>query len=358
MTHSQVSKYREIHLIKEPSKIVEVGKKLITSSDYAEVLSGLVLMTGLKCEQLSHESIVEDKTPYSIKLTQRNTQDVTVREIPTLTLADDVLKAVQFIRNNLETNHLNNRSINASFLPRVIKVCEAKFKTLVPLSSKKESRYTYLQRSVYGTIATHWYCPPDVRKIDYLAYIYGQENLLEGKGKMAQENLAINLHYFDYQIGINRQNIEQRVGIKLNEDGVTIIDRFKAEEEHKASEKLLLPIKLPEIDSLNLVELLESDEVSVLFQALMKATNCSPSQLLCSQIFEMIGQDEESHLYVKEGKKKRELPSIINPDLIISAVSKLRKSPTMQEWRKLSPNKIDAQIQAKYSRTQNSSPSY
>ncbi len=76
----------------------------------------------------------------------------------------------------------------------------------------------------------------------------------------------------------------------------------------------------------------------------MKATDCSPSQLLCSQIFEMTDKDGESNLYVKDGKKKRQLPSTINSDLIITAVSKLRKSPSIQEWLKLSPYEIDANI--------------
>ncbi len=154
------------------------------------------------------------------------------------------------------------------------KFAPAKFKTLVPLSSSKDNRYIHIQRSVYGTIATHWYCPPDVSPKDYLAYIYGQEHLLKGKGEVAQENLAINLHYFDYK-------------------------------------------------------------------------NCSTSQLLCSQIFEMTDKDGESNLYVRDGQKKRQLPSTINSDLIITAVSKLRKSPSMQEWLKLSPYEIDANILAK-----------
>jgi hypothetical protein len=214
MTQGKVSRYREIHFIKDPEQIVEVGKRLLTSSDYAEVLSGLVVMTGLKCEQLLKESIVEYKTPYSIKLTERKLSDEQIREIPTLTLASDVVKGFQLIRNTVETNHLDNRGINASFLPSVIKVCETHFKQLVPLSSKNESRYTYLQRSVYGTIAVHWYCPTNVSPIDYLAYIYGQETILEGKGEVVKENLANNLHYFDYQIGINRKNVDKRLGIK------------------------------------------------------------------------------------------------------------------------------------------------
>ncbi|NQZ61953.1 protelomerase family protein [Crocosphaera sp.] len=348
MNQNKVPRYREIHFLKDPEQIVKVGTKLLTSPDYAEVLSGLIIMTGLKCEQLLKENIIEYKTPYSIKLTERNLSDEKVRQLPTLTLADDVVKGFQLIRNTVETNHLDTRGINASFLPSIIKVCEEKFKTLVPLSSLNESRYTYLQRSVYGTIATHWYCPPDISPIDYLAYIYGQETILEGKGKVAKENLAINLHYFDYQIGINRKNVDKRLGIKLNEKGVAVLDKFKPEKEKLSSDNLVLsPIRLPEISSSNLPNLLESDQITILMQALMKATDCSPSQLLCSQIFEMTDKNEQSQLYIKTGQKKRQLPSTINSDLILTAVSKLRKSPTIQEWLKLSPDEIDSHILAK-----------
>ena len=348
MNQNKVPRYREIHFLKDPEQIVKVGTKLLTSPDYAEVLSGLIIMTGLKCEQLLKENIIEYKTPYSIKLTERNLSDEKVRQLPTLTLADDVVKGFQLIRNTVETNHLDTRGINASFLPSIIKVCEEKFKTLVPSSSLNESRYTYLQRSVYGTIATHWYCPPDISPIDYLAYIYGQETILEGKGKVAKENLAINLHYFDYQIGINRKNVDKRLGIKLNEKGVAVLDKFKPEKEKLSSDHLVLsPIILPEISSSNLPNLLESDQITILMQALMKATDCSPSQLLCSQIFEMTDKNEQSQLYIKTGQKKRQLPSTINSDLILTAVSKLRKSPTIQEWLKLSPDEIDSHILAK-----------
>ncbi|MGK7886254.1 MAG: protelomerase family protein [Crocosphaera sp.] len=348
MTQSKVSKYREIHFIKDPEEIVAVGKNLLSSQDYGEVLSGLVVMTGLKCEQLLKKSLIEYKTPYSIKVIERTSSEEKVREIPTLTLANNVIKGFQFIRNTIEINHLDNRGINGNFLPSVIKVCEERFKTLVPLSSSKESRYTYIQRSIYGSIAVHWYCPAEVCKIDYLAYIYGQESILEGKSEIAKENLANNLHYFDYEIGINRNNIDDKRGIKLNKKGVIIIDKFNPQpEEIDNNNLLLLPIKLPEIDSSDLVELLDSDEINVVFQALMKATDCSPSQLLCSQIFEMTDKNEQSQLYIKTGKKKRQLPSTINSDLIITAVSNLRKSPSMQEWLKLSPSEIDGQILAK-----------
>ncbi|MEL4896589.1 protelomerase family protein [Crocosphaera sp. Alani8] len=230
-------------------------------------------MTGLKCEQLLKKSVIEYKTPYSIKVIERTPSDEKIREIPTLTLANNVIKGFQFIRNTVETNHLDNRGINGSFLPSVIKVCEEQFKTLVPSSSSKESRYNYIQPSIYGAIAVHWYCPAEVLPIDYLAYIYGQETILEGKSEIAKENLANKLHYFDYQIGINRNNIDNERGIKLNKKGVIVIDKFNPNPEYIDNNNLLLlPIKLPEIDSSNLVELLESDEVNVLMLALIKAT--------------------------------------------------------------------------------------
>lgn len=39
MTASQVSKYREILFIKDPEEIVTIGKTLLSSQDYGEVLS-------------------------------------------------------------------------------------------------------------------------------------------------------------------------------------------------------------------------------------------------------------------------------------------------------------------------------
>ena len=168
-------------LIREPEKVVEVGEKLLKSEDLSEVMAALVLMTGLKCELLLTSTNINFKTAYSIVFIDQTSPTEAPREIPTLTLAENVIKAINFIRNTIETNHLDSRTINGNYLPSVINACDRHFKKLIPNSSRKDSRYTQIHRAVYGTLATHWYCPPDVSSTDYKAYISGQEKIIEFK---------------------------------------------------------------------------------------------------------------------------------------------------------------------------------
>ncbi|MGB5768591.1 MAG: protelomerase family protein, partial [Crocosphaera sp.] len=112
-----------VQLIREPETVIEVGKKLLNSEDCSEVMAALVLMTGLKCELLLTATTFDLKTAYSVVFTDPTSSEEVSREIPTLTLAENVIKAINFIRNTIDTNHLDSRTINASFLPSVINAC-------------------------------------------------------------------------------------------------------------------------------------------------------------------------------------------------------------------------------------------
>lgn len=345
------------HLIREPDKLVSVGEQLLESEEWSEVTAGLVLMTGLKCDELLKTGTLTVKAAYSVFLT--STEELS-REIPTLTLAENVIKAVKFIRNTIDTQHLESRSINASYLPSVIEACESHFKGLIPNSITKDNRYTQIYRSVYGTIATHWYCPPEIHPLDYRIYICGQEEMMVGKPEDVQEKIAIQLHLLDYKIGQNQKKLDERLGIKLGEPGVSIIDKFQPvdpseivaetpnEEESKltASPETVSEQREEPVETESNSEMLLSETITAMFKDLLQATGCTPSQLLLGKIFEVTSKDGEAQLFLKEGKRKQAIPNVVESEPILQGISKLRKEPQIQEMMKLSPQEIEEKFLA------------
>ena len=211
---------------------------------------------------------------------------------------------------------------------------------LIPNSSRKDSRYTQIHRAVYGTLATHWYCPPDVSSTDYKAYISGQEKMIEGKEDPIKEKIAVQLHYYDYQIGVNRKNIDERVGIKLNNPSVKIIEKFKSSDRLNRAEISNVLESLSQLSSLPdeitdpkelIILQLKSEDIQEVLEGLKQATGCTPKQLILGNIYEVTSKDGEVQLVLKEGKGKQILPNCVEGQTIITAISKLRKAPSSQE---------------------------
>ncbi len=168
-------------LLTDPNKIVAVGSTMLNSSNWSDVIGGLVLMTGLKCSDILQTGIFEKHSKFSVMFSQLKNGQLQQWEIPTLTEADNVLKAIRELRNSIDTTRLDLKTINASYLPSVIKSCDSHFDLLIPNHQKNDNLYTHLYRSVYATIATYWYCPPSLDPIDYQAYIRGQVAALQLK---------------------------------------------------------------------------------------------------------------------------------------------------------------------------------
>ena len=104
------------------------------------------------------------------------------------------------------------------------------FRDLVPTRDGKTNLYTHLFRAVYATIATHWFCPPTVSDLEFRAYIQGHFKVLDETNRHKQTDMASQRHYWDYKISDGHGNIDGRVGIRLNEDGVSVIRHFAPKE--------------------------------------------------------------------------------------------------------------------------------
>ena len=103
------------------------------------------------------------------------------------------------------------------------------FNDLVPTRDGKDNLYTHLFRSVYSTIATFWYCPPQVPELEYRAAIQGRYKVLEEGQADLRQSLAASRHYFDYEIADKfiAAHKGQRKGVRLDLPGVEVISAFR-----------------------------------------------------------------------------------------------------------------------------------
>jgi Telomere resolvase len=125
-------------------------------------------------------------------------------EIPTLAPAAQVLAAIHRLQAELEIADLVTvyrsrkgayQAVNLRYNEPIAWRCHALFADLVPTRHDRIDLYTTLFRSVYATIATHWFCPEHVSAHDYMAEIQGHFTLAPDGRKLP--NLIARQNYND-----------------------------------------------------------------------------------------------------------------------------------------------------------------
>jgi hypothetical protein len=223
---------RTTQLISNPDAIVETAIKLIKSYDWSEIAAGLAVLTGRRSTEVIKTAQFEYKSEYSVlfsgSLKRRGEPVECVFEIPTLCQARLVIGAIANMRKFLgsKIQDLSLQQISGQYSRSVSKKCDRHFEMLVPNRTGKDNLYTHLFRAVYATIASYWYCPPTVPENEYRAAIQGHYQILDEKNPELRRSLEAGRHYHDYKIADGRGNIDGRLGIKLGQPGVEIIEAF------------------------------------------------------------------------------------------------------------------------------------
>lgn len=223
-----------IQLIDDPQAIVDKATELLDSREWSEVAAGLAVLTGRRSSELLHTANFTYKTAFSVIFTgalKRRGEPVTLRfEIPTLASADKVIAALSKVRAYVDTEGMDNRQVNDKYGPGVVKACDRHFCELVPHREGRDNLYTHLFRCIYARIATHFYAPPTLSDIEYMATIMGHFQILDAKNPTLKRSLVSSRHYNDYRIGDGRGNIDGRQGIKLGLPGVEVIEVFRKQQ--------------------------------------------------------------------------------------------------------------------------------
>ena len=223
---------RETKFITNPEAIVNKARELIKSNYWSDMAAGLAVVTGRRVSEVLKTAEFSYKTKYSITfsgaLKRRQERVECVFEIPTLVEAQEVIDTLTKLRKHLgkEIELLSPRQLSGGYSRKVSEVCNSEFASLVEKRKDKDNLYTHLFRSVYSTIAAHWYCPPKIPVIEYRAAIQGHYQVLDETNPQLIRAIAADRNYFDYQIGNGKGNIDGRLGIKLTLPGVKVIEEF------------------------------------------------------------------------------------------------------------------------------------
>ncbi len=203
-------------------------------------------MTGRRSSEILATAEFEAKTKWSVVFTgalkrRGETQRLSF-EIPTLTTAQRVVEALAKLRKLVDTQGMDAEEVNDKFSKDVAQGCDRMFADLVPLREGRDNLYTHLFRSIYATIATHWYCPPRVSDLEFKAQIQGHFQVLDEQNPQLRRSLAASRHYSDYEVGDGNGNRDGRKGIKLGYAGVQVIEAFRAAIEAKELDELDEPM--------------------------------------------------------------------------------------------------------------------
>ena len=227
----QVARRNEnVVLLENPDAIVAQAVRLLESREWAEVAAGLVVLTGRRSSEILGTAQFQPKSQWSVTFTgalkRRGESQQLSFEVPTLTTAERVVKALGKLRQICSTEGLTAGQINQKYAQAVATACDRHFSAIVPNRDGRDNLFSHLFRSVYAAIATLWYAPPTVDANEYKAAIQGHYAILDAADGTLKRSLAASRHYNDYKIGDLNGNIDGRQGIKLGYGGVEAIEVF------------------------------------------------------------------------------------------------------------------------------------
>jgi hypothetical protein len=218
--------------LENPDAIVAKAVKLLDSPEWADVACGLAVVTGRRLNEVLKTGEFERKSHWIVTfrgaLKRRGETVPLVFEIPVLTTANRVIKAVETLRRI--TPHDANEA-------QVAIVSDRHFADLVPTPPGKDHLYAHLWRSVFCCIATFWYCPKHVDDLLFKAHILGHfETLTEDEKRDERqqqhrlETFSSERHYRLYEIDdvVIAHHHGKRKGIKLGMGGIVPLAAFVA----------------------------------------------------------------------------------------------------------------------------------
>jgi hypothetical protein len=225
--------------IKQADELVERAIALLESDEPNEVAAGFAVLVGRRISEILISGF-KPKTAYSLLFSEavKRRGEVGMEfEIPTLATADQVLKAIDHLKQvwsiedlkalDLPDNHLKRR-INARY-SGVPHACRRHFADLVPGREAEnddgERLYTHLFRAVYAEIATYYYKPEWVPDHRFKAEIQGHFKLTTDGQRIP--NYSARQNYDDYLI---RDRSSGQPGVKLGTPGVEILEVFQKRE--------------------------------------------------------------------------------------------------------------------------------
>ena len=316
--------------IDDPNEIARRASVLLESDAWSELAAGLAVVTGRRAAEVMQTAQFERASDWSVWFTgavKRRGESVPLRfELPTLVAAHSVVEATLRLRSLLDTEGMSNREINRAYSHAIAQACDRTFSDVVPAREGKDNLYTHLFRSVYSTIATFWFCPPEVPELEFRAAVQGHFKVLEEGRTELRRSMAASRHYFDYEISdrVVVQHQGKRKGVRLGEPGVEVISAFSLNDDDELAvrddvgdvgesvgvigeerQRAMVRIGIYEGDKQRVLDL--QDELGLAtqqdtMQAVLDAADAafSAAQLVDAQVIELPGEVEG----ILEGKQR------------------------------------------------------
>ncbi|MEN8445178.1 MAG: protelomerase family protein, partial [Cyanobacteria bacterium J06555_13] len=257
------------------------------------IAAGLAVVTGRRAAEVMQTAQFEQASPWSVWFTgalKRRGEEVELRfEIPTLVKATSVIAATKRLRRAVDTEGMSNREINRAYSHAIAQACDRTFTDLVPRREGKDNLYTHLFRSVYSTVATFWYCPPEVPELEFRAAIQGHYQILEEGQTELRRSLAASRHYFDYEIAdkVIAAQKGKRKGVKLKRPGVEVISTFKPSEDVKPQEDIVMSrIGITEDDKQRVLAIQDEMNIGTQQDTMQAILNAADTAITLSDVLE------------------------------------------------------------------------
>jgi hypothetical protein len=221
--------------------LVQRAKLLLDSAEWSEVGAGLAVLLGRRISEilLSQFQPCSDWSVLFSQMAKKKGEVGLSIEIPTLAPAALVLQAVQKLQQALRVDDLVRdtgtrkgayQAVNQRYSNPIVERCQFYFADLVPPRSDRDGLYTHVFRSVYATIAVHWFCPMHIPEHAYKAEIQGHFTLAQDGRKLP--NFSARANYDDYAIVTPEGQRDGRMGMKLGTlPGLKVIAVFRGEQE-------------------------------------------------------------------------------------------------------------------------------
>ncbi|MEO1445914.1 MAG: protelomerase family protein [Cyanobacteria bacterium J06635_11] len=279
--------------IADPEEIARRAALLLNSDSWSEIAAGLAVVTGRRAAEVMQTAQFEQASPWSVWFTgalKRRGEEVELRfEIPTLVKATSVIAATKRLRRAVDTEGMSNREINRAYSHAIAQACDRTFTDLVPRREGKDNLYTHLFRSVYSTVATFWYCPPEVPELEFRAAIQGHYQILEEGQTELRRSLAASRHYFDYEIAdkVIAAQKGKRKGVKLKRPGVEVISTFKPSEDVKPQEDIVMSrIGITEDDKQRVLAIQDEMNIGTQQDTMQAILNAADTAITLSDVLE------------------------------------------------------------------------
>jgi hypothetical protein len=214
-------------LIENPQAIVARAEKLLASSRWDDLVTGLAVVTGRRLTELLKTGRFFPKTLSTVIFDgQLKRRDVNLKpyEIPVLTSAELVISAWRRLRHLEDCTGLDNEQVAQKYHKAASENAARQFAGLIPQKSATEDLHTHTLRATYAHIAVLWFCPLPVSDRSYVNAILGH---WQATNDQQMRQFAATDHYYDYTIGDGSGQVDGRRGIRLDQPGVQVLEVFQ-----------------------------------------------------------------------------------------------------------------------------------